>query len=200
MLVAQPRLHLDRRRPTPLDIAETIPVISRVAGHDVRTAGAAFVRGAATGWTRRDLANWLVCQYAPCTLGPPNEDRGKSPPAAERTRDDGIFARVIVDAREHVLRLLRDLSAPLCAGPVARLAIAAGSVAPRHDVRSGIVYAPVALTRLCISERAESLFVADYLNRPDDYRRLEVCRDCGELAFTGAVEHAGWCEATPSQC
>ena len=158
------------------------------------------MRGSTIGWSRHDLANWLVCQYAPCTLDPSSADRGKHAPAAERTRDDGMFARVIVDARDHVLRLLRDLNAPLCASPVARLAIAAGAVAPRDDVRSGTVYAPVALTKLCISERAESLFIADYLNRPDDYRRLEVCRDCGELTFAGAIAHAGWCAATPSQC
>ena len=164
MLDSQPRLRVPRRCPPPLDIGETIPVIPRVAGHDVRTAGAAFVRGSTIGWSRHDLANWLVCQYAPCTLDPSSADRGKHAPAAERTRDDGMFARVIVDARDHVLRLLRDLNAPLCASPVARLAIAAGAVAPRDDVRSGTVYAPVALTKLCISERAESLFIADYLN------------------------------------
>jgi hypothetical protein len=200
MLFAQPRLLVARRHPPPLDIAQTIPVISDVPSHDVRSAGAAFVRGTTSSWSRSDLANWLVCQYAPCALDPSRDDRGTRPPAAERTRDDGIFARVIVDARDHVLRLLRDLKAPSCASPVARLAIASGMVAPRHDVRDGIVYAPVALTRLCISERAESLFIADYLKPPDDYGRRKVCRECGELSVTGALAHAGWCEATPSQC
>ena len=202
MLVVQPRPHYTHRRPPPLDIVETTPVreIGPPRARGVRDAGAAFVRGTMVSWSRRDLANWLVCQYAPCAVPPPDDDRGTRPPAPERTLDDGIFTRVILDAREHVLRLLGDLAVPLTASPVARLAIASGSVAPRHGVHDIVEYAPVALTRLRIHERAESLFVADYLNRPVEYSGLKVCRDCGELSFTGEPEHAGWCEATPSRC
>jgi hypothetical protein len=202
MLVALPRRLVGSRRPPPLAMLETTPAreFGTVGTHGVRGAAAAFVRGATLGWSRRDLANWLVCQYAPCALTDPTEDRDTRPPALERTLDDGIIARVIVDARAHVLRLLRDLTSPLHASPVARLAIATGAVAPRRDGSAAVLFVPVSLTRLRLHERAGSLFVADYLNYPHDYRRLRVCRDCGELSFTGELEHVGWCEATPSRC
>lgn len=199
MLVAQSRPHLLHRNPAPLDIVETTPV-REISGQRVRNAGSAFVRATALGWSRRDLANWLVCQYAPCAVAPPGEDRGARPPAAERAFDDGMFERVILDARAHVLRLLRDLAVPSRASPIARLAIASGTVVARPDGYGDFVYAPVALTSLRIQDRAASLFIADYLNRPHEYRWLTTCRSCGELSFTGELEHAGWCEPTPSQC
>jgi hypothetical protein len=202
MLVAQLRPHVSSRRPPPLDIVETTPAreIGPPGTPSVRDAGAAFVRGTTLGWGRRDLANWLVCHYAPCAVPARGEDRDSRPPALERTLDDGILTRVIVDARVHVLRLLRDLANPVLASPVARLAIASGAVAPRRDAYAGVVYVPVALTRLRLQERAGSLFVADYLNRPHEYGRLVICSGCGELAFTGEIEHVEWCEAAAPQC
>ena len=202
MLVAQPRPYFFRRSLPPQDMAETTPVreMGSPRVRSARAAGAAFVRGSTLGWTRHDLANWLVCQYAPCAMPPTDEDRGARPPALERTLDDGIFARVILDAHDRVLRLLSDLALPLTASPIARIAVASGMVARRRGADAPVEHAAVALSRLRIHERVESLFVADYLNRPLEYARLRICRDCGELSFTGVLEHAGWCEATPSQC
>jgi hypothetical protein len=105
-----------------------------------------------------------------------------------------MFERVILDAREHVVRLLRELAVPALASPIARLAIASGSVAGRRDARGRVVYAPVARIGLRIHERAESLFVADYLERPHEYCLLRVCERCGELSFGDPLTHAGWCE------
>jgi hypothetical protein len=165
----------------------------------VRGAGAAFVRGTTRGWSRRDLADWLVCQYAPCAASPIHPEGAELAPASERTVDDGLVERVIVDARSRVLRLLADLVVPWQASPVARLAVASGMVVAQRDERGGIAYSPVALKRMRLAERAASLFVADYLNRPTEYRWLMMCRECGELSFATELAHSSWCEAPPDR-
>ncbi len=78
MHVAQPRLHFTLRSLPPLDTTETTPVreMGSLRVRSARDAGAAFVRGATLGWSRHDLANWLVCQYAPCAVAPTADDRG----------------------------------------------------------------------------------------------------------------------------
>jgi hypothetical protein len=163
----------------------------------VRGAALSFVRGTTVGWTRSELADWLVCQYAPCAASPLYPESAEPPPAFERTLDEGILERVILDARGHALRLLTDLVVPWQASPIARLAVACGTVVSQRDERGAIAYSPVALKRMRLGERVASLFIADYLNHPTDYRWVMTCRDCGELAFSTELEHASWCKATP---
>ena len=197
MLVAQAHVRSFHRHAAPLDAGET--TLERESALDrMRSAGAAFLHGTTVGWSRRDLANWLVCQYAPCTVAPAPGDEGARAPATERTRDDGMFERVIVDARDQVVRLLRDLTIPALASPIARLAVASGSVARRKNVRGRVVYSPVARIGLSIHERAESLFIAHYLECPDEYAALRLCSACGGLSFSGSLAHAGWCEPSSS--
>lgn len=198
MLTALPHPRRGHRNPSPLRLAEITPIPQSRLDR-VRGAGAAFVRGTTLGWTRRDLADWLVCQYAPCAASSIYPEGAELPPASERTLDDGLVERVILDARGHVLRLLADLVVPWQASPVARLAIASGTVIAQRDERGGVAYSPVALRRMRLAERAASLFVADYLNRPTEYRWLMTCRDCGELSFATELAHASWCEAPPGQ-
>ena len=164
----------------------------------VRGAGAAFQRGTTVGWGRRELADWLMCQYAPCAATPLDAESSELPPAFERTLDEGILERVIVDARARALRLLADLVDPSQASPIARLAVACGTVVPQRDERGGIAYSPVRLRRLRLSERVASLFIADYLNHPTDYRWVMLCRECGELSFAADLEHASWCKGHAS--
>lgn len=163
----------------------------------VRGAGSSFLRGTTVGWGRRELADWLVCQYAPCAASPPYPESPEPSPASERTLDEGILERVILDARGHALRLLADLVVPWQASPIARLAVACGTVVSERDERGGIAYSPVALKRMRLGERVASLFIADYLNHRTDYRWVMTCRECGELAFSAELQHASWCEATP---
>jgi ribosomal protein S27AE len=161
----------------------------------VRGAGRAFLRGTTVGWSRRELADWLVCQYAPCAATPPDAERKELPPACERTLDEGILERVILDARGRVLTLLADLVVHSQGSPIARLAVACGTVVAQHDERGGIAYSPVRLRRMRLSERVASLFIADYLNHPNDYRSVKVCPECGDVSFAADAEHASWCEA-----
>jgi hypothetical protein len=194
MLTDLPRSRHSRRTPSPfpLDDGTSVPE-SRLAR--VRGAGVAFLRGTTAGWSRRDLVDWLVCQYAPCAADPLHEDGDELSPAAERALDEGMIERVILDARARVLRLLGELVVPWQASPLARLSIASGAVVAQRDQRGGVAFSPVNLKRVRLAERVTSLFVADYLNRPNEYRWLMLCRECGEVAFSTELTHAPWCEA-----
>ena len=164
----------------------------------LRGAASAFLRGTTLGWGRRELADWLVCQYAPCAATPLYEESARELPASERTVDEGILERVILDARACALRLLGELVTPSQASPIARLAVACGTVIAQRDGLGGIAYSPVGRKRMRLADRVSSLFIADYLNHPHEYRSVTICRECGELAFAAEdVEHESWCAATP---
>lgn len=194
MLTELPRLRHGRRTPSPFPLEGGVAVPeSRLAR--VRGAGVAFLRGTTAGWSRRDLVDWLVCQYAPCAADSLLDDRDEPSPAVERTLDEGMIERVILDARARVLRLLGDLVVPWQASPLARLSIASGAVVAQRDEGGGVAFSPVNLRRVRLAERVTSLFVADYLNRPSEYRWLMLCRECGEVAFSTELTHAPWCEA-----
>jgi hypothetical protein len=155
------------------------------------------MRGTTIGWSRRDLADWLVCQYAPCAAPASYQESPDLPPAAERALDDGIVEGIILDARRSALRLLGELVVPWQASPIARLAVASGMVVSQRDARGAVAYSPVKLKRLRLADRVASLFIADYLNRPTDYRWLAMCRECGELSFSDELEHSSWCAGSP---
>jgi hypothetical protein len=74
--------------------------------------------------------------------------------------------------------LLADLAFPSLAAPRARALIASGGIAADRGA-----YAPVSLARMRLADRVASLFVADWLNDPTDYRKITHCRACGGIAF-----------------
>lgn len=196
MLPAIQRTGHRHRAPSGLRLAAFTPApMSRL--DRVRSAGAAFVRGTTQGWGRRDLADWLLCHYAPCAATPFYPERTDTPPDGERTVDEAALEPIIFEARARVLRLLGELVVPWQASPVARLAVASGIVVSQRDERGGVAYSPVALKRMRFAERVASLFIADYLNRPSEYRWVMMCRECGELSFATELAHAPSCEAPP---
>lgn len=198
MPLAAPQLRPIRRAPSPLRLPAVTPVPQSRLDR-VRGAGEAFIRGTTLGWSRRDLADWLVCHYAPCAAAPLFPEREDEAVPSDRTLDEAVVERVILDARARVLRLFADLVVPWQASPIARLAVASGIVISQRDERGGVAYSPVGLKRIRLSERVASLFLADYLNRPTEYRWLMMCRECGELSFATELEHSSWCEAPPEQ-
>jgi len=184
--------------PSPLRLAapRSVPA-SRL--ERVRAAGAAFIRGTTQGWNRRELATWLVDQYAPCVTPPFHMETANLPPVMDTPLDEGFINRLILDARDRVLQLLAELVVPWEATPRARLAVACGAVAPERDERGAIAYYPVRLMRMRLAQRVSALFLADYLNRPTEYRWLMLCSECGELAFSAELAHGSWCEASPEE-
>lgn len=160
-----------------------------------RAAIAEFLRGTALGWTKRDLATWLVCHYSPCLAADaavhPDGRRALGARPATPIDDDSLEA-AILSARCRALRLLADLGQPRLAAAIARDAVARGHVLGRRDRTGRIAWAPVGRARMRLAERVASLIVADCLNSPADYRRAVVCRGCSELGF-GALAHADGC-------
>lgn len=169
----------------------------------VRLAAAEFVRGTTFGWGRRELASWLVGHYSPCLVADavvhPDGPPGCSAPlsAASTRLDDESVERLILDARSSALRLLSDLSWPSQADAMAKDAIASGFVIATRDPRGKRSWAPVGRTRMRLAERVGSLFIADALDNPDDYRKVSLCRSCGELGFgAGVPDHESGCART----
>jgi hypothetical protein len=153
-----------------------------------REAGARFVRGAAYGWGRRELATWLVCQYAPCTT-PAGDVRLRSAcgNGAKGVLRDNDITSIVEKARRDALAVLTELRDPMRAAAIARVMVAAGFIDAVRDVRGARAFVPVAQERMKLSERVASLFVADCMNAPFDYRWVYVCGQCSEVSFGTSV-------------
>ncbi|MBX3264266.1 MAG: hypothetical protein KIS78_16315 [Labilithrix sp.] len=170
------------------------------AASPVRLAATEFVRGTTFGWGRRELAAWLVCHYAPCLVSDASADSGAPhgcaanlSRASERLDDDRV-ERLILDARSSVLRLLSDLAWPSQAAALARSALDSGAVVETRAPDGEVRWAPVGRKKMRLAERVGSLFIADALANPRDYRGVSLCRCCGALGFGGAAAHEPWCE------
>lgn len=150
------------------------------------------------GWGRRELAQWLVCHYGPCVI--PNDERDPSERGASGplTISESSVVELVCDARAAVLRILWELGDREKAEILARSMIATGAVMGLRDSRGGIAHVPANIPRMRLVERVASLFVADYLNAPFDYRDLRVCADCGAIAWSAPLKHVGGCRTQTS--
>lgn len=170
----------------------------------VREAAAEFVRGTTFGWGRRELAEWLVCHYSPCLVADATADSRvaavgeKSVTHAAPARiDDEHVERVILAARAKTLRFLTALAMPSRANTIVERAIRTGAVmqvhgsnVPANEAR----WLPAGKEKMLLAERVASLFVADFLESPEDYRDLSLCRCCGFLGYRGSITHDTFCE------
>ena len=175
-------------------------IFSLKPSSSVREAAAEFVRGTTFGWGRRDLATWLVRHYSPCLItdaaAQPDAQRACTATlsAASSHLDDERVEQLILDARSSVLRLLSDLGWASQAAILARDAIGSGHVLEMRDPLGQLSWAPVGRARMRLADRVGSLFIADALNNPRDYRNVTLCRYCGELGFSAKANHPSWCE------
>jgi len=151
-----------------------------------RDAGTRFIKDAADGWGRRELAKWLLSHYAPCAV-PAGEDGPNFERARPQIVREEVIARLVREAREDALILLPELRDPMRLAAIARVMINSRFVAAVPDERGARAYAPIALPRMKLSERVASLFVADCLNDPFDYRFVYVCGACSEVSFGTSV-------------
>jgi hypothetical protein len=182
-----------------------VPMASK---NPVREAAAAFVRGTAFGWGKRDLATWLVCQYSPCLASDAavhpdlrlsarvGEAFGSVPPPPPRdfAIDEECVERLVLETRSIVLKLLGDLAWPSHRATIADRAIRNGAVIHVGAPGSRGTWAPVGRRSMRLAQRVASLFIADALNHSADYRDLALCRDCGALGFSGPIPHDTLCD------
>ncbi|MDF2695730.1 MAG: hypothetical protein K0S65_4113 [Labilithrix sp.] len=178
---------LPRRSPVASSFASARP------SSPMRLAAAEFVRGTTFGWGRRDLASWLVCHYSPSLIVDAVRDNGSEIATPARLDDESV-ERLILDARCTVLRLLSDLAWPSQAAATARDAVGAGFVVARRGPRGELQWAAVGRRKMRLADRVSSLFIADALENPRDYRNVSLCRFCGELGFGARASHPSWCE------
>lgn len=166
--------------------------------HDVadtcRAAALAFMTGTNAGWTRKDLAFWLVRDYADAvaTTAKPS-GRRKTVVPADRPLHETTIELLLLRTRERVLEMLSACVGSCETPALAHEMVESGLVIGVRDAIGAIGYTPVDSSELGLFDRVASLFVADYLTRPADYASIVPCEDCGEVSFAWAEVHCGEC-------
>lgn len=145
-----------------------------------RAAGVVFLEGARTGWSKRDLEGWLVCDYAAVTIRIDGEESELSPESGLRPR---MIAELLELVGVAVSVALRDIASE--PGAVIDAAMRSGAItALRQD--DGELWMPVDRADLDIETRVLSLFATDYLLNPTLYEEeLSVCGACDGVSFDG---------------
>jgi hypothetical protein len=156
-----------------------------------RSAALGFAWGANRGWGRRELARWLAGPYAHAVaatryLRAPRLARPPYRPIAASTID-----ALLATSHARVIEGLRAAWTWKSDASFARDFIDAGLVVGVSDDPGGIGYAPADLPDMRLVDRVRSLFIADYLTRPDDYASFGVCDDCDGVSFDVAALHDG---------
>ena len=156
-----------------------------------RSAGLGFAWSAHHRWGRRELAQWLVGPYAQAA-GATRMLRasGTRRVVTYRPLDEAHVVALLLDARAEVLDVLRNAWTWPADPAFARARVEEGLVAGIVDEASDIGYAPVDGPGMRLVDRVRSLFIADYLTRPDAYASFAVCEECDGATFDGALDHA----------
>lgn len=157
-----------------------------------RSAGLAFLTGAAGGWGRHELARWLLNEYEPATVSLPSARQGGASSGVGAINDVEICV-LVEAARSRVASMLMAAAKAWSAPSFGRDMTAAGLVTTVRDAQGNRGYAPAAGRGLRLVDRVASLFVADYLARPQDYGHVRVCRSCEGVSIGAQRTHAPWC-------
>lgn len=171
------------------DTVRTEDVVRRT-----RHAAEVFLTSAASDWGRSKLRSWLIVEYGMATEW--TREDAVAPWLAPFARLEDANARELVDdARRRISRMLREESAAWMARreEFAREMIARGLVTCVTDCSGREAYAPAARVELGFIERVASLFIADFLSHPEDYRALASCSACDEIQLGGRARHAKGC-------
>lgn len=155
-----------------------------------REAGLAFLDGVRSGFGKRELAEWLVGVYGSVSarITTPSGTSAASPMPV----DDRAVGELVDLVRIAVSSALADLTR----GDTAAVseALREQAVTAGHDAR-GFIWIPVDRPRMRLEARVLSLFVADYLVRPEAYEQdLSVCGDCDAVSFDGAGRACALCK------
>jgi len=155
-----------------------------------RVAGLAFVSGVARGWTKRDLAEWLLGPYseAACSLPGATEPA----PAVTSPVPTVMLQRLLRETRATVLELLS--APPDRVVLLGAWASEAGAIMRSQHEGGRTGWIPVSLPRMRLEDRVLSLFAVDVLVRRHDYMtELSICRRCRSVAFDPRSREVGLC-------
>lgn len=166
---------------TPLSIAESC-----------RTAGLAFVNGAAHNWGKRELGRWLVGPYrtAACDIAGAEHDEvlgGWAEPVFTLRLQE-----LLREVTDHVLSALRMSPDGLVKLPA--WALTAGSVMRSRHAGGVLGFVPIDWPRMRLEDRVMSLFAVDSLLRREDYETaLAICGHCSMVSFDADARSVGAC-------
>jgi len=165
-----------------------------------RSAALGFAWGANNGWGKRELARWLEGPYARAVAVSHGARAGVRRRVAPRPISEETIETLLARAHAFLMDGLRSVSEWRRDASFAREMIDEGFVVGVVDESSAIGYAPLDAYDMRLVDRVRSLFVADFLSRPDDYEDFIICDACGAATFEGAQFHELTCgEAlTPS--
>lgn len=180
---------------------ESLPVQLHFLPDDVRVedvvrrtrrAAHAFLASASSSWGRTKLRSWLIVEYAMATEWT-REDEASPWMSGDARMDDERARAVVDDARTRLTRLLAKESAGWNEPGFAAEMIERGLITSVTDSSGREAFAPAARAELSFVERVASIFIADFLAHPEDYRYVSTCACCGELELNGRPHHARSC-------
>lgn len=159
-----------------------------------RHAAEVFLTSATNEWGRGRLRSWLIVEYGMATEWTHDDDAASWISSFSRL-DDASAKDLVDDARRRIATMLREEAKTWLERreELARATSARGLVTCVTDCNGREAYAPAARADLGLIERVASLFIADFLSHPDDYRALGSCSACGEVGLGGRVRHARAC-------
>jgi hypothetical protein len=144
-----------------------------------RSAALDFVHKSA-GWTKNDLATWLVGPYTSAVgADRPQSSQKKSNVKVDDERVQDLLGRARLLTRLFLKQAMTE--------PTSRMAeqlLELGLVCRAVDRAGGSGYIPIDRSNATLGSRVLALFAADFLTRPRDYKDyLRTCRECDELYF-----------------
>jgi hypothetical protein len=163
--------------PMPVTGDETAMDVARAC----RRAALLFMNGVASGWSKRDLAGWLLGPYKEATrhsawdrMWPPMDP---TPDMTSALRISELMELV----RIAIAAMLAD--APLRRATFVTDAIRSRAIQPARS-QAGVLWIPVDAPRMGLERRVLALFAVDCLARPEDYsNHLNVCHHCDRVRF-----------------
>ena len=176
-------------RPAPSRRFLALP--SGVAVHAVadgcREAVLAFVAGTAGGWSPADLDAWLTRSYRPTIHVKPRAARAMRGGSMDLARP---FETSMMEASELTRALLASCAGGRVPGFIAQM-VELGFVVGAEDPNGAVGWVPVDDVTMTLVDRVASLLAADFLTRPNDYREVAICEECGVVSFawTACCEH-----------
>lgn len=160
-----------------------------------RRAALEFMGGTNAGWGEREIGEWLIASYGAATRATKSRIAAVGRPSSEESAaGEESLVPLLLRTRDRLTSALRTCRKDWTDSAFAREMIDGGFVAGVADDFGAIGFAPVDAPGMRLFDRVISLFIADFLTRPNDYARLELCDDCGEVSFEWAPSHLSGCE------
>jgi hypothetical protein len=162
-----------------------------------RRAALGFAWSGGLGWGKRELATWLAGPYARAVAVSEAPRSGVSarsvPPVDRQLLTEEQVLDLLVRTHAAIIEGVREASSWRQDASFAREMIDEGYVIGVVDASSAIGYAPVDGCGMRLFDRVRSLFLADFLTRPDDYAAFTVCGACRGATFDGGASHGEAC-------